>query len=91
MYTVPVCNTAVNQQQAEITKITHEPLSATPNLQETLAKMTSRMTLSQMQANLHVPNLQHFENPNLSSTPAVPSVAETIPNSDFSSSSRVTP
>ena len=30
MYTVPVSNKAVNQQQAEITQIAPEPLSATP-------------------------------------------------------------
>ena len=31
MYTVPVSNVAVNQQQAEIKQIAPEPLSATPN------------------------------------------------------------
>ena len=30
MYTVPVSNVAVNQQQAEIKQIAPEPLSATP-------------------------------------------------------------
>ena len=44
MYTVPVSNIAVNQQQAEITQIAPEPLSATPTLQETLDKMMLRMT-----------------------------------------------
>ena len=57
MYTVPVSNIAVNQQQAEITQIAPEALSATPTLQEILDKMMSRMTkmgntMSQMQANV---------------------------------------
>ena len=39
MYTVPAFNIAVTQQQAEITQIAPEPLSATPKLQETLDKM----------------------------------------------------
>ena len=61
MYTVPVSNIAVNEQQAEITQIAPEPLSATPTLQETLEKMMSRMiqmenTMSQMQGNVPVPN-----------------------------------
>ena len=86
MYTVPGSNIALNQQQGEITKIVIEPFSATPTLQETLDKMMSRMTqmkntLSQIQANVPVPNLQYFQLPNLSSNPAVPQVAETIPNS----------
>ena len=86
MYTVPGSNKALNQQQGEITKIVIEPFSATPTLQETLDKMMSRMTqmkntLSQIQANVPVPNLQYFQLPNLSSNPAVPQVAETIPNS----------
>ena len=38
-------------------------------------------TMSQMQANVPVPNLQYFQLPNLSSNPAVPPAAETIPNS----------
>ena len=33
MYTVPVSNIALNQQQAEITKIATEPFSATLTLQ----------------------------------------------------------
>ena len=44
MYTVPVFNIAVNQQQAEITQIAREPLSAIPMLQETLDKMMLGMT-----------------------------------------------
>ena len=44
MYIVQVSNIAVNQQQAEITEITLELLSATPTLQETLNKMMSRIT-----------------------------------------------
>ena len=36
MSTVPVSNMAVNQQQAEITQIAPEPVSATPTLQENL-------------------------------------------------------
>ena len=53
MYTVPVCNIALNQQQAEIKKIVPERLSAAPTLQETLNKMMSKMaqmeiTFSQM-------------------------------------------
>ena len=39
MYTVPVCNTTLNQLQAEITKRAPEPLSETPILQETLNKL----------------------------------------------------
>ena len=75
IYTVQVSNIALNQQQTEITKIVHEPLSATPTLQETLDKVMSRMThmkntLSQMQANVPVPNFQYFQLPNLSSNPA---------------------
>ena len=86
MYIVPVSNIAVNQQQADITQITPEPLSATLTLQETLDKMISRMiqmenTTSQAQANVPVPNLQYFQLPNLSSKPAVLPEAETIPNS----------
>ena len=103
MYTVPVSNIAVNQQQAEMTQIAPEPLSTTATLQETLDKTMSRMTqmentISQMQANVSVPNLQYFQLPNFSSNPAVPPAAETIPNSvhfrarpDFPASSRVTP
>ena len=77
MYTVPVSNIPVNQQQAEITQIPPEPLSATPTLQETLDKVMSRMTqmentMSQMQANVSVLSLPYFELPNLSSNPAVP-------------------
>ena len=46
----------------------------------------SRMTqmeniMSQMLANVTVPNLHYFQPPNLSSSPAVPPAAETIPNS----------
>ena len=86
MYTVTVSNIAVTQQQAEISQIAPEPLSATPTLQETLNKMMSRMTqmentMSQMQANVPVPKLQYFQLPTLSSNPAVPPEAETIPNS----------
>ena len=86
MYTVPVSNIALNQQQAEITKIATEPFSATPTLQETPKTMMSRMTqmgntLSQMQAYVPVANLQYFQLPNLSSTPVVPQAAEAIPNS----------
>ena len=46
MYTVPVSNVAINQQQAEITQIAPESLfvSAAPTLQETLDKMMSRIT-----------------------------------------------
>ena len=73
MNTVPVSNIAVNQQQAEITQIAPEPLSATPTLQEILDKMMSRMTqmentMSQMQANVFVPNLQYFNSPILLQT-----------------------
>ena len=86
MYTVAVSNIAVNQQQAEVTQIASEPLSATPTLQETLNKMMSRMTqmentMSQMQANVPVPNLQYFQLPNISSNPAAPPAVETISNS----------
>ena len=86
MYTVPVSNIALNQQQAEITKIATEPFSATPTLQETPKTMMSRMTqmgntLSQMQAYVPVANLQYFQPPNLPSTPAVPQAAEAILNS----------
>ena len=38
-------------------------------------------TMSQMQVNGPVPNLQYFQFPNLSSNPAVPPAAKTIPNS----------
>ena len=38
MYTVPVSNIAINQQQAEITQIPREPLLATLTLQETSTK-----------------------------------------------------
>ena len=38
-------------------------------------------TISQMQANVPVPNLQYFQLPNLSSNPAVLPAVETIPNS----------
>ena len=86
MYTVAVSNIAVNQQQAEITQIASEPLSTTPTLQETLNKMMSRMTqmentMSQMQANVPVPNLQYFQLPNISSNPAAPPAVEIISNS----------
>ena len=59
MYTVPVSNIAVNQQQGEIPQIVPEPMSATPTFQENLDKMMSRMTqmeniMSQMQANVPV-------------------------------------
>ena len=37
--------------------------------------------MSQMKANVPVPNLQYFQLPSLSSNPAVPPAAETIPNS----------
>ena len=55
--TVPVSNIAVNQQQAEITQIVPQTLSATPTFQETPNKMMSKITqmenaLSQMQANI---------------------------------------
>ena len=48
--------------------------------------MISRMTqmentMSQMQANVLVPNLQYFQLRNLSSNSAVPPAAEAIPNS----------
>ena len=57
--TVLVSNIAVNQQQAEITQIVPQTLSATPTFQETPNKMISKMTqmenaLSQMQANIPV-------------------------------------
>ena len=86
IYTVTVSNMVLNQQQAEIIQIASELLPVTPTLQETLAKMMSRMTqmentMSQMQANVPGLNLQYFQLPNLSSNPAVPSAAETIPNS----------
>ena len=86
MYTVPVSNIAVNQQQAEITQIAPELLSETPTFQENLEKMMSRMTqmennLSQVEVNVPVPNLQYFQLPNLSSNQAVPPAEETIPNS----------
>ena len=86
MYRVLVFNIAVNQQQAEITQITPEPLSATPTLQKTHNKMMSKMiqmehTMSKMQANVPVPNLQYFQLPNLPSNPVVPPEAEAIPNS----------
>ena len=48
MYVVPVSNIALNQQQAEVTQIAPEPLSATPTLQETLKKMMPRMTEMEM-------------------------------------------
>ena len=59
-------------------------MSATPTLQEILNKMISRMThmentISQMQANVPVPNLQYFQLPNLSLNPTISS-AETIRN-----------
>ena len=38
MCVVPVSNIALNQQQAEVTQVAPEPLSATPTLQETLKK-----------------------------------------------------
>ena len=68
MYTVPVSNIAVNQQQAEITQIAPEPLSATPTLRETLDKMMSRMTqmentMSQMQAMYLYPSCSTFSSP----------------------------
>ena len=86
MYTVPVSNIAVNQQQAEITQIAPELLSETPTFQENLEKMMSRMTqmennLSQVEVNVPVPNLQYFQLPNLSSNQAVPPAEETIPSS----------
>ena len=86
MYTVRLSNIAVNQQQVEITQIASEPLSATPTLQETLEKMMSRVTqientMTQMQANVLVPNLQYFQLSNFSSNPAVPPAAEKIQNS----------
>ena len=57
--TVPVSNIAVNQQQAEITQIVPQTLSATPTFQESPNKMMSKITqmenaLSQMQANIPV-------------------------------------
>ena len=57
--TVLVSNIAVNQQQAEITQIVPQTLSATPTFQETPNKMMSKITqtenaLSQMQANIPV-------------------------------------
>ena len=86
IYTVTVSNMVLNQQQAEIIQTASELLSVTPTLQQTLDKMMSRMTqmentMSQMQANVPGLNLQYFQLPNLSSNPAVPSAAETIPNS----------
>ena len=86
MYRVPVSNIAVNQQQAEITQITPEPLSATPTLQETLNKMMSKMTqmehtMSKMQEHVPVLNLQYFQLPNLPANPAIPPEAQAIPNS----------
>ena len=86
MYTVPVSNIAVNQQQAEITQIAPEFLSETPTFQENLDKMMSRMTqmennLSQVEVNVPVPNLQYFQLLNLSSNQAVPPAEETIPSS----------
>ena len=86
MYTVPVSDIAVNQQQAEITQIAPELLSETPTFQENLEKMMSRMTqmennLSQVEVNVPVPNLQYFQLPNLSSNQAVPPAEETIPSS----------
>ena len=55
-------------------------------LQESLDKLMSRTTqmentVSQMQANVPVPNLQYFPPPNLYSNSAVPPAAENIPNS----------
>ena len=38
-------------------------------------------TMSQIQANVPVPNLQYFKLPNLSSNPVVPPAAETVSNS----------
>ena len=86
MYTVPVSDIAVNQQQAEITQIAPELLSETPTFQENLEKIMSRMTqmennLSQVEVNVPVPNLQYFQLPNLSSNQAVPPAEETIPSS----------
>ena len=47
-----------------------------------MSRMTQmENTKSQMQANVPVPNLQYFQLPNLSSNSAVPSAAETTPNS----------
>ena len=94
MYTVPVPNLAVNQQQAEITQIAPEPLSATPTLQETLNIMMSKMTqiedtMAQMQANVLEPNLNYFQLLNLSLNLAFPSAAETIPNSFHLSKTRL--
>ena len=43
MNTVLASNIAANQQQAKITQIAPEPLSATPTLQDTINKMKSRM------------------------------------------------
>ena len=68
MYTVPVSNIALNQQQIGISKIATEPFSATPTLQETLDKMMPRMTkmennLSLMQANVPVPICSTFNSP----------------------------
>ena len=88
MWALPVSNIILNQQQAEITKVASEPLSATPTLQETLDRMVSKRTqlentLSQMQAYVNVSNLQYFQLPNLSSKPPVPLAAEAIPNSRF--------
>ena len=64
----PAPNIAVNQQQAEITQIAPKPLSAIPMLHETLEKMMSKMTqientMSQMQVNVPVSNLQYFQLP----------------------------
>ena len=70
MYTVPVSNIAVNQQETqqetEITQLALQPLSATPTL---------------MQANPPVSNLQYFQLTNLSSNPAVPLAVDSTPNS----------
>ena len=77
MYTVPVSNIAVNQQQTEITQIAPEPLSASSTLQETLQKICQENSMSKMQANVPVSNLQYFQLPK-SSKPVVPPAAETI-------------
>lgn len=86
MYTVPVCNIALNQQQAEIKKIVPERLSAAPTLQETLNKMMSRMaqmeiTFSQMQANVSVPNFAVLSTAQSFFKPCCSLAEETISNS----------
>ena len=66
MYTVPVSNIALNQQQAEITQTAPEPLSATPTLQETPIFLETLLSLQQPET---IPNSFHFEQDQISLHP----------------------